>query len=194
MHAFLLPLDSPDATLADAGGKGLNLSKLVRAASRCRMASSSPRRHIVLLWRQIIWWDGARRRLARPKLDDPAALEATSQAIRARFAAGVAPAELVDAVAAAYEPWAAAGGGALLRHRRRPARYVLRRAAGYLLNVLGEEALLQAVVAAGAACGPPAPSATVPATASPTTRWRWPWWCRRWCKARQRACFSPPTR
>ena len=37
---LVLPLDSPDATLAVAGGKGAKLSRLLRAGSRCRPGSS----------------------------------------------------------------------------------------------------------------------------------------------------------
>ena len=103
MHPFLLPLDSPNATLADAGGKGLNLAKLARAGFPVPhgfiVATAAYRAFVAA--NQLAEWLPATASAA--KADDPAALEATSQAIRARFAEGELPTELADTVVAAYD-------------------------------------------------------------------------------------------
>lgn len=147
MHSFLLPLDSPDATLADAGGKGMNLAILARAGFPVPggfiIATAAYRAFVAA--NGLVEWLHATAGAAR--VDDPAALEATSQAIRARFAAGALPAGLADAVTAAY--------GAL----GRPPVAVRSSAtaedlpdmsfAGQqdtFLNVVGEAALLTAVI------------------------------------------------
>ncbi len=148
MHSFLLPLDSPDATLADAGGKGLNLAKLARAGFPVPegfiVATAAYRAFVAA--NHLAEWLGAT--VGAAHVDDPAALEATSQAIRARFAAGVLPAELADAVVAAYD--ALGRPPVAVRSSATAEDLPDMSFAGQqdtFLNVVGEEALLSAVVA-----------------------------------------------
>ena len=144
---LVLPLTTPDATLANAGGKGMNLARLALAGFPV------PGGFIVVTdaYRAFVAANGLSDRIleavnAAP-VDDPAALEAASQVIRARFAAGALPAGLADALSDAYVDLG------------RPAVAVRSSAtaedlpdmsfAGQqdtFLNVIGEEALLRAVV------------------------------------------------
>ncbi|MCU0502231.1 MAG: PEP-utilizing enzyme [Anaerolineae bacterium] len=148
MHSFLLPLDSPGATLADAGGKGLNLAKLARAGFPAPggyiIATAAYRAYVAE--NRLAGWLSAT--VGTTKVDDPAALEATSQAIRARFAAGVLPAGLTDAVVAAYD---ALGRPAVAVRSSATAEDLPDMSfAGQqdtFLNVVGADALLAAVVA-----------------------------------------------
>ena len=147
MHSFLRPLDFPDATLADAGGKGLNLAKLARAGFPVPdgfiIATAAYRAFVAA--NHLAEWLPATASAA--KADDPAALEATSQAIRACFAAGGLPAGLADAVAAAYDalgrPPVAVRSSATVEDL--PDMSFAGQQDTFL-NVVGEEALLIAVV------------------------------------------------
>ena len=146
MHSFLLSLDSTDAILANAGGKGVNLAKLARAGFPV------PAGFIVVTaaYREFVATNGLAEWLGAAAgtapLDDPAALEALSQAIRARFAAGVMPAGLADAVTTAY---AAMGRPPVAVRSSATAEDLPDMSfAGQqdtFLNVVGEEALLTAV-------------------------------------------------
>lgn len=147
MHPFLLPLDSPAATLADAGGKGMNLAALARAGFPVPagfIVATAAYRAFVAANGLAEWLNATASAAAR---DDPSALEAASRTIRARFAAGALPAGLADAVRAAYADLG------------RPAVAVRSSAttedlpdmsfAGQqdtFLNVVGAEALLTAVI------------------------------------------------
>ena len=88
MHSFLLPLDAPNTTLADAGGKGLNLTKLARAGFPVPggfiVATAAYSAFVAA--NHLAEWLPATTKAA--KADDPAALEATSLTIRPRFTAG----------------------------------------------------------------------------------------------------------
>ena len=148
MHSFLLPLDAPDATLADAGGKGLNLAKLARAGFPVPggfiVATAAYRAFVAA--NHLAEWLGAT--VGAAHVDDPTALEATSQTIRARFAAGVLPAGLSDAVVAAYD--ALGRPPVAVRSSATAEDLPDMSFAGQqdtFLNVVGEEALLAAVVA-----------------------------------------------
>ncbi|MCB9131203.1 MAG: phosphoenolpyruvate synthase [Anaerolineales bacterium] len=97
-----LSIDSPDATLANAGGKGVNLVKMARAglpvppgfivatdAYRQFVAANDLQPFIVIA-------------LADTNSDDPVALETASAAIRGRFAAAPLPPDLSTAILDAY--------------------------------------------------------------------------------------------
>ena len=148
MHSFLLPLDSPDATLADAGGKGLNLAKLARAGFPVPggfIVATAAYRAFVAANRLAEWLPAT---ASAAQADDPSALEVTSQAIRARFAAGMLPAGLADAVVAAYD--ALSQPAVAVRSSATAEDLPDMSFAGQqdtFLNVVGEEALLSAVVA-----------------------------------------------
>jgi pyruvate,water dikinase len=147
MHTFLLSLNSPDATLADAGGKGMNLATLARAGFPV------PGGFIIATaaYRAFISANGLaewlRATASAAPVDDPAGLEATAQVIRARFAAGALPDGLADAVAAAY-----AGLGrppVAIRSSATAEDLPDMSFAGQqdtFLNVVGEMALLTAVI------------------------------------------------
>jgi rifampicin phosphotransferase len=146
MRAYVLPLDTSDATLADAGGKGLNLAKLVRAGFPTPdgfIIATAAYRAFVAANHMVEWLPAT---ASAAKADDPTALEATSQAIRARFAAGDLPASLADAVVAAYQ---ALGGPAVAVRSSATAEDLPDMSfAGQhdtFLNVVGDEALLAAV-------------------------------------------------
>jgi pyruvate,water dikinase len=99
---LILPLDATAASVGVAGGKGANLARLARAGFPVPPGF-------------ILTTDGYRAfvtandlapfitdALGRVPSDDTMALEAASEAIRARFAAGTVPPDLADAVRAAY--------------------------------------------------------------------------------------------
>ena len=99
---MILPFDTDDATLGNAGGKGLNLAKLARAgfpvppgfiittqAYRTFVDANKLQTHILELARDT-----------RP--DDPTSLEDASQAIRHLFQQGSLPPPLADTVRTAY--------------------------------------------------------------------------------------------
>lgn len=99
---FTLPLDSPDATPQNAGGKGLNLSILTRAGYpvppgfllTTRAYSSFVQANDIAAW--------IARRLVDLPTDNPTALEAASADIRARFTAGDIPSHLVTEIKHGY--------------------------------------------------------------------------------------------
>ncbi len=107
----ILPLDSTEATLARAGGKGANLAELARAgfevppgfivttdAYRAFVSANRIGERLLALAREV-------------SPDDPAALEATSQAIRALFGDGALPAEIAESIRATYEQLPSSDGG-----------------------------------------------------------------------------------
>jgi len=98
----LLPLDASGVTLENAGGKGLNLSRLLRAGfpvppgfivGTAAYDAFVRTNHLAEMILNVVH--------ATP-LDDPGALEAASRLIRARFSSTPFPASLIDALAAAY--------------------------------------------------------------------------------------------
>ena len=144
MHSFLLPLDSPDATLADAGGKGLNLAKLARAGFPVPdgfiVATAAYRAFVAA--NHLAEWLPATASAAH--VDDPAALEATSQVIRRALRCGCVAGRAGGCRGRGLRrAGPATGRGALLRHRRRPARHELRRPAGHLPECRGRGGLVE---------------------------------------------------
>ncbi len=102
MTDFVLPLDSPAATLEVAGGKGANLASLIRAgfpvppgfiitthAYRAFIEANNLGPRILELSRQA-------------PADDPAALERASQAIRQLFEKATIPEAITEAILEAY--------------------------------------------------------------------------------------------
>ncbi len=102
MPTFTLPFASPHATLARAGGKGLNLAALTQAgfpvpagfivtteAYRAFVSANQIQARILALARTLI-------------PDDPLALEAASTEIATLFGAGHIPADLADSISTAY--------------------------------------------------------------------------------------------
>lgn len=102
------PLSDPALTLAEAGGKGLNLGVMVRAGLPV------PGGFVLTTaaYRTFVEANGLGPALARAWADAAAAgpgeLEARSAELRAAFSAGVPPAGLATAL---REAWAALGGG-----------------------------------------------------------------------------------
>lgn len=110
---MIIQLSSAKATLDRAGGKGANLAELVRAgfdvppgfvvatdAYRAFVESNRFRSRLLELARAV-------------SPDDPNALEDTSAEIRALFRDGTMPAEIAEAIRAAYTSLSLAGEGYL---------------------------------------------------------------------------------
>jgi rifampicin phosphotransferase len=102
MATYILPLTAPDATLDRVGGKAANLSRLARAGF------AVPPGFIVTTdaYRRFVGANGIQPRIlalaASVTADDLGALETVSAEIRALFAEGAAPPDLVAAITAAY--------------------------------------------------------------------------------------------
>ena len=146
MNTLVLPLDSAQATLADVGGKGANLSRLSRVgfpvppgflittAAYCAFVQANHlQKHIVDL-----------------ASNETATSETKSVAIRQLFAKGRIPADLVEAIHHAYTDLAQTVGDLPLAVRSSATAEDLPGAsfAGQqdtYLNVQGESALLEAV-------------------------------------------------
>ncbi len=99
---YTLPLDDPDATLENVGGKGLNLARLARAGFPVPggfLVTTSAYEEFVRANDLESWIEKSLAQVGTIELDD---LERASDAIRARFAAGKMPAALEGAVRSAY--------------------------------------------------------------------------------------------
>ncbi|MBK9712355.1 MAG: phosphoenolpyruvate synthase [Kouleothrix sp.] len=151
MSAIVLSLDSTDATLDRAGGKGANLAELARAGFAVPpgfLVTTDAYRAFVgtnRIAEQIV----GLARAASP--EDPVALEQASDEIRTLFERGRLPGELAGAVLAAYRDLSS--GGAL------PLAVAVRSSAtaedlpglsfagqqDTYLNIVGDDALLDAV-------------------------------------------------
>lgn len=146
-HNTLLPLISDEATLARVGGKGANLARLANAGF--------PVPGGFLVTTQAYWefveanhlgsWIASVLTITHP--NDPASLEASSAEIRTRFAAGAIPPALAAAISAAY---AQLGNAPVAVRSSATAEDLPEMSfAGQqdtYLNILGEEALLKAVI------------------------------------------------
>ena len=145
--AFVLSLDSPQADLATAGGKGANLARLVRAGFPV------PGGFIVTTraYRDFVQANGLadwiQEQVRRADPEDPKALEAASQAIRRRFLEGTMPEPIRRALLARYQ---AMGRPAVAVRSSATAEDLPDLSfAGQqdtYLNVVGEEALARAVI------------------------------------------------
>lgn len=150
---LVLPLDTQAATLELAGGKGLNLTRLVGAGLPVPpgFVVTTAVYHAFIAANNLHDWILAQ--VDSIQADDPAALEAASAAIRARFATGHVPPAVAEAIRDAY--------GALGNPGSRATAVAVRSSAtaedlpdlsfagqqDTFLNVIGDEALIQAVVA-----------------------------------------------
>ncbi|HMN30787.1 MAG TPA: PEP/pyruvate-binding domain-containing protein, partial [Caldilineaceae bacterium] len=144
---WVLPLNSPQATLALVGGKGANLAKLAGAGFRVPGG--------FLLTTAAYWRFVAANDLdewilttvAAVQADDPASLEQISEQIRSRFAESELPAELAAAVRSAYQR---IGGPAVAVRSSATAEDLPEMSfAGQqdtYLNICGEAELVQAVI------------------------------------------------
>ena len=103
MIRYILSLSDPDATLENVGGKGMSLARMLHAGLPVPDGF-----HVTTqAYRRFVAENGIQARI-RQELEgadpaDPATLEAASERIRAAFAAGTTPPEIVAAVVAAYE-------------------------------------------------------------------------------------------
>lgn len=99
---FLLPLDSPAATLAVAGGKGANLSHLIRGGFPVPAGFIVTTVAYETFLRANDLGAYLAARLGDMAATDLASLEAASSDIRERFGAGRLPLELANALAETY--------------------------------------------------------------------------------------------
>ncbi len=103
MIRYILSLSDPDATLENVGGKGMSLARMLHAGlpvpDGFHVTTQAYRRFVAENGIQV----RIRQELEGADPADPATLEAASERIRAAFAAGTTPPEIVAAVAAAYE-------------------------------------------------------------------------------------------
>ncbi|MBA3534297.1 MAG: pyruvate, phosphate dikinase, partial [Ardenticatenales bacterium] len=134
-------------TLAAVGGKGANLARLAQAGFPVPNAFLLTTRayHEFVAANALDAWVLATAQAAA--YDDPAALEEASQAIRARFQAGALPTTLAKALRVAY---AGLGSPPVAVRSSATAEDLPEMSfAGQqdtFLNIIGEEALLRAVV------------------------------------------------
>ncbi|MCB9418255.1 MAG: phosphoenolpyruvate synthase [Ardenticatenaceae bacterium] len=153
---FTLPLNSPQATLANTGGKGMNLAKLSRAGLPV------PNGFLITTQAYQDFVAGnqlggfIQQTIQQTNPDDPAALNKASSTIRARFSAGIMPDELGTAVTDAYK--SLTQSSSLSSHHFSPVAVRSSATAEDLpdmsfagqqdtfLNVVGEAALLKAVI------------------------------------------------
>src|SRR3990172_11150602 len=114
MPPLTLPFSSLAASLAPAGGKGLNLSALARAG----FAEHAPPGFIVTPepYRAFVAANGFQERLlARARSvapDDPVALDSVSAEIAALFARGLIPTEIAEAIISAFREMPVGAGPA----------------------------------------------------------------------------------
>ena len=143
----LLALDSPAATLALVGGKGANLAKLAQANFPVPggfLVTTQAYAEFVAANQLAAWIQTV---VAQADPNDPVALEAAATQIRTRFAAGQIPAHLATDLCHAYQtlgqPPVAVRSSATAEDL--PEMSFAGQQDTYL-NILGEDALLQAVV------------------------------------------------
>ncbi len=161
---IILTLNSPQAALSNSGGKGMNLARLARAGlpvpGGYLITAAAYRRYVAANNLSPF----IQQTLANLQTDDPAALNRAAAAIRARFAAGTISANLQTAIITAYHDvsnqYSVNSKQSPVSSLQSPPVAVRSSAtaedlpdmsfAGQqdtFLNVLGEEALLKAVVA-----------------------------------------------
>lgn len=152
---LILPLDSPDATLSNAGGKAMNLARLARAglpvppgfiiATDAYQAFVAANDLAPMITSQLSTADGQ------------LGIDAASTAIRSQFAAAPVPTDLAAQILASYH---ALRHSSFIVHRSSFPPVAVRSSAtaedlpdlsfagqqDTLLNVVGDQALLQAVV------------------------------------------------
>ena len=162
---MILPLTSPDATLANAGGKAMNLARLARAGLPVPpgfIVATAAYQAFVAANDLLPFIASTLASSAHSPLTvnhSPLPIDSASAAIRAHFAAAPIPPGLADQILASYHALPT-GSGLRVTHYELPAVAVRSSAtaedlpdlsfAGQqdtFLNVVGDEALLQAVIA-----------------------------------------------
>lgn len=143
----LFPINDPDACLETAGGKAVNLAILMRAGFPVPDGFLIP----VAAYQGFVETNGLAGKivhaLEKASLEEPASLEALSNTIRGWFSEGYLPAGLADAIRAAYRNLE--GGAVAVRSSATAEDLPEASFAGQqdtFLNVVGEKALLEAVV------------------------------------------------
>src|SRR5512141_1533447 len=102
ISAFILPLDSPQATLEYTGGKGASLARLAQAGlpvpGGFHITTAAYRQFVINndLQRQIL------AELEPADAAQPATLEAASRAIASLFNGGAMPSDIATAITQAY--------------------------------------------------------------------------------------------
>src|ERR1051326_2197693 len=99
---IILPFTSSEATLENAGGKGMNLARLTRAGfivPRGFIIATDAYREFVTVNR---WLGTIQSGVANLSAEDASALERASTQIRVAFSAGKMPEEIESAIRAAY--------------------------------------------------------------------------------------------
>ncbi len=146
MPSMILQLDSEEASLSLAGGKGANLAHLVRAGFPVPpgfLITSRAYRSFIKANQMEEW---ILETAPRKPIGDPANLENAASQIRQRFTSGILPTGLERAIREAYE---ALGSPSVAVRSSATAEDLPEMSfAGQqdtYLNVLGEEALIEAV-------------------------------------------------
>lgn len=143
----VVPLDDNGVTLAQVGGKGANLAKLARAGFPVPGGFLITTQAYQEFVQANHLADVIQSTLQGAKLDDPIALEALSAEIRQRFRDGIMPVALADIIRATYQqlgqPAVAVRSSATAEDL--PEMSFAGQQDTYL-NIIGEDALLQAVV------------------------------------------------
>lgn len=146
---YLLHLDSQDATLAVAGGKGANLARLIRGGFRAPpgFVVTTPAYDAFVAFNQLAPFVASA--LASLNPDEPASLERASEAIRGRFCRGAVPEDLSNLIQHAYAEQFQDSGPVAVRSSATAEDLPDLSFAGQqdtYLNVTGQEALLDAIV------------------------------------------------
>jgi rifampicin phosphotransferase len=145
---LILPLSSEAATLQAAGGKGANLSRLVRAGFSVPGGFLLTTQAYQVFVAANALEDRIQTALSQVAGGDPPATESASATIRALFKGGRLPVDLADALVSAYirlgRPAVAVRSSATAEDL--PETSFAGQQDTYL-NVIGEEALLEAVKA-----------------------------------------------
>jgi phosphohistidine swiveling domain-containing protein len=102
LEPLLLPLDASQVTLETGGGKGLNLSRLLRAGFPVPPGFIVGTAAYDAFVRANHLAETIQKAIEATPLDDPGALETASRVIRTRFSSTPLPASLIDALDAAY--------------------------------------------------------------------------------------------
>lgn len=143
-----VPLTTPNAAREDLGGKGLNLVRLARANLPVPNGFIIP----TACYREFVQANGLgdfiREKLAEADVSSPEALTALSQAIRTQFEAGTVPKAIPNALEIAWR-WLGAPPVAVRSSATAEDLPDLSFAGQQdtYLNVIGDEALLTAVIA-----------------------------------------------
>lgn len=149
MKSLIVGLDAAEATLAECGGKGLNLIRLVASGfgvpAGFVLTTGAYRRFVEANRLNPVIRDACARLDAR----DPASLEASSSAIRDAFAAGTVPEDIAEALHQACRERFGEGSALAVRSSATSEDLPELSFAGQqdtFLNVIGLRAVLAAVV------------------------------------------------